>query len=226
MGMIGEAAKGLDDRTAWLGHFLWLCDGDAGPDVPTDERVKPQSTETTTERFRIALSSVIARRLNMPEKEPIILAHGTREAAVRWTTFLREMEPRLPGISGAARNLIESLVFGLGQMTLAGGKKDHLPITVAGIEAFARFLVRRMANARAAILFSAEEAWKLRYKRKILNKLAEANLEDRHLHIPADTCRELLAEMERGRLVRVTGGKWERLEGASLSPAPTPIGLS
>jgi hypothetical protein len=173
---------------------------------------------------------VIARRLNMPEKEPIILPLDTRDATFRWTAFLREMEPRLPGISGAARNLLSSLVFGLGQMALVGDRKHHLPLSMPGIEAFARFLVRRMADARAAILFSAEEARKLRYKRKILTKLAEASLEDRnlyrYLHIPADDCRELLAEMERGSLVRVTDGKWERLEGASLSPAPTALGLS
>ena len=114
MAMIGEAAKAPDNRTAWLGHFLWLSDGDAGPDAPAGiEGRRPVAIETITERFHRALNSVITSRLNMPEKKPIVLVHDTREAAARWTAFLREMEPRLPGISGAARNLLNSLVWHL-----------------------------------------------------------------------------------------------------------------
>jgi hypothetical protein len=217
MGMIGEAAKAPDNRTAWLGHFLWLCDGDAGPDAPAAGG-SAQSTETTTERFRIVINQVITRRLNMPEKKPIVLAHDTREAAARWTAFLREMEPRLPGISGAARNLLNSLVFGLGQMA---NIEKRLTFSMAGVEAFGQFLVRRMASARAAVLHAGAIAQRRSQIERVVRKLSSGQVKARTIYrdlsIPADDCNECLLWLEEAAVVRRVDDRWDLVQGARLS---------
>ena len=215
--MLGEAAKTPDDRTAWLGHFLWLCDGDAGPDAPAAEG-SAQSTETTTERFRIVINQVITRRLNMPEKKPIVLTHDTRETAARWTAFLREMEPRLPGIPGAARNLLNSLVFGLGQMASI---EKRLTFSMAGVEAFGRFLVRRMANARAAVLHAGAIAQRRSQIERVVRKLSSGQVKTRTIYrdlsIPAADCNECLLWLEEAAVARRVDDRWDLVQGARLS---------
>ena len=198
-------------------HLMFLAK-QYGPDVPTDKGVTEQSMETTTERFRIVLSQVIARRLNIPKKDPMVLAHDTREAAARWTAFLREMEPRLPGISSAARNLLNSLVFGLGQMASI---EKRLKFSMAGVEAFGRFLVRRMANARAAVLHAGAIAQRRSQIERIVRKLssgqAKARTIYRDLSIPAADCNDGLLWLEEAAVVRRVDDRWDLVQGARLS---------
>lgn len=217
MKMLGEAAKVPDPRTAWLGHFLWLCDGEAGPEAPTGNA--SDVPEETTERFRRALDRVITLRLNVPEKTSIVLGKGTREATVRWMTFLHDMEPRLPGISGAARNLIASLIFGLSEMAVID-KRFSFPL--AGVEAFARFLVRRMANSRAMILQAGAVAQRRAQIERVFWKLQQGPTEPRGIYknlnrLPANDCKECLRWMEQAGISRRVGGQWELVEGARLS---------
>ena len=215
--MLAEAAKVPDVRTAWLGHLLWLCDGEAGPEAPT--AIHAPDFETTTERFRRALDHVITRRLNLPEKKPSRLRLDTREATIRWTGFLREMEPRLPGISGAARNLIASLVFGLGEMA-----RIEKPITfsIAGVEAFARFLVRRMANARTLMMHAGEVARRRSQIERVFRKLEKGPIDARKIyrdlsHLPPGDCHACLRWMEQTGIARRSGEQWELVEEARLS---------
>jgi hypothetical protein len=218
MQMLGEAAKAPDDRTAWLRHFLWLCDGEAGPQAPTSAQA-PDVPETTTERFRRALDNVIIQRLNLPEKNPTILDPDTRRATVRWTAFLREMEPRLPGISGAARNLIASLVFGLGEMARI---EKRLSFSTAGVEAFARFLVRRMANARTMVLHAGEVAQRRSQIERVYRKLEQGPAEPRKIYrnlnrLSARDCDECLRWMEQAGISRRIGNQRELVVGARLN---------
>lgn len=218
MQMLGEAAKSPDDRTAWLGHFLWLCDGEAGPEAPIAAQASAVP-ETTTERFRRALDHVITQRLNLPEKNPTILCKDTREATLRWTAFLREMEPRLPGISGALRNLITSLVFGLGEMARI---EKGLSFSTAGVEAFARFLVRRMANARTMVLRAGEVAQRRSQIERVFRKLEQGPVVARNIYrnlsrLPAGDCDECLRWMEQAGFSQRVGDQWELVEGARLS---------
>lgn len=216
--MLAEAAKTHDDRKAWLAHLLWLCDGEAGP-VASTATPASDLPETTTERFRRALDYVFARRLNLPDKTPTVLALDTREATLRWTRFLREMEPRLPGISGTARNLIATLVFGLGEMARI---KKPLPITIAGVEAFARFLVCRMANARTLMMDAGEVAQRRSQIERVFWKLEQGPTEARKIYrnlnrITAGECHECLQWMEQSGISRRIGDQWALVEGARLN---------
>lgn len=217
MQVLMAAARDPDERTAWLGQLLWLSDGDAGPDVPLVEHGFPQRAPVRMDqRFRDALGRVLTYRLNRPGLQPLVLFTDTREAMVRWSGFLREMEPRLPGISSAARNLLNSLVLGMGLMaTRASG------ITLAGIESMARFLVRRMANLRTAIMHAGELARRREQITRIFHKLGNGPTQARKF------CRDLrltsaerdvaLRWMEAASLVTCGPNGWQLQEGARLN---------
>jgi hypothetical protein len=217
--MLGEAAKAPDDRTAWLGHFLWLCDGEAGPEAPTAAKAS-DVPETTTERFRRALDYVMTRRLNLPEKEPIVLWLDTREAKVRWRSFLKEMEPHLPGISGAAGNLIDSLVFGLSMMARI---EKRLSFSMEGVEAFARFLVRRMANTRTMVLQAGAVARRQSQIERVFRKLSRGPTDFRTIHrnlsLAVRDCTECLRWMKEEGITRCIEEEemWVLVKDARLS---------
>lgn len=211
------AAQNPDERTrCWLGQLLWLTDGDAGPDAPHSEPGGVQTSSARIEhRFRLALGKVMTYRFNLPDLVPMVLFADTREASVRWAGFLRDMEPRLPGISGAARNLLTTLVFGLGLLT-----PKFRRITVEGVEAMARFLVRRMANARIAIMHSGEVARRRIQITRVFHKLGNgpmsARMFCRHLKITAADRDEVLRWLEVSELVIRDRDEWQLREGARL----------
>ena len=219
---LSEAAKATDDKTAWLARLLWLVEGSAGPDLPRQQTGDGSIVRLPqlTARFEHAAGLILADRLDSHRPEPVIDKYDFAQIQTRWMTFLSGMEKSLPGISGTARHLLASLLFGLNRLVQAARTPKDFKYYIEGIEAFARFLIRRMANARAAILISDQQAWRLRYKRKILAKLPEGGLDDRSiyrlLHMAADNCRELLAELEADNFVKRRGNKWERIEGMTL----------
>jgi hypothetical protein len=226
--LLNEAAKAPDERTMWLGHFLWLTDSDAGPDVPEDvTQATAGSGGSIIECFQLALGNVMARRLSLHKGKPLPLCHDTRVAAHRWTEFLREMEQRLPGIYGAARNLLNTLVFGLGELAKVG---KGLRFPLKGVEAFARFLVRRAVNARTAICLAADVARRQSQIERIFRKLPEGWQNERkiygNLSIPAADCRWCLLWLQdagiaqRSERLRKSGSPesiWNLVEGAQLN---------
>jgi hypothetical protein len=215
--VLTAAARNPDDTTGWLGQLVWLTDAETGPNVPAPETGSPRPSAVRTEqRFREALGRIMVHRLHLPDLRPLVLFTDTREAMVRWTGFLREMETRLPGISGAARNLLTSLTFGIGMMaTKASG------VTLAGIEAAARFLVRRMANVRTSILHAGDIARKREQIARVFHKLstgpANARKLCRHLSISAGERDEVLRWLDAASLVVHGQDGWQLREGARLS---------
>lgn len=212
MHVLMAAARNPDERTSWLGQLLWLSDGDSGPDAPPVALNTHPSAVRLEQRFRNALGRVMIHRLNLPNLHPLVLFTDTREAMVRWSGFLREMEPRLPGISGAARNLLNSLVLGLGMMTR---------VTLAGIESMARFLVRRMANLRTTILHAGDLSRRREQITRIFHKLGNGPMNARKfcrdLKITASDRDEALRWLEAANLVTQGRDGWQLHEGARLS---------
>lgn len=219
MRLLNQAAKAPDERTAWLGHFLWLTDGDAGPDAHEDAADSQHgSAAEIIERYRRALSGVMTRRLDSEKKKPLMIYLDTRVASHSWTKFLAEMEPRFPGISGAARNLPNSLVFGLGEMArIAKG----LNFTMEGVEAFARFLVRRAVNARTAICHASDLARRRSQIERVFRKLENGRQLERKIYadlcIPAADCRECLTWLQEAGIALRKDRQWILMEGAQLN---------
>lgn len=146
------------------------------------------------------------------------------ESQARWMSFLSNMERSLPGIKGTARPLLASLTFGLQRLVKAAKLPEGFIHYQASIEALTKYLIQRMANARASILFSAEEARRLSDKRRILERLTDGSLDTRStyrlLHLSADYAKDLLVELVDDRCLRRRDEKWERIEGATLPKNP------
>lgn len=216
---LAASADTLDGDTAWLSRILWLSDSDAGP-VATAGGATPAeaaSGDLLTERFRKALEEEIGLRQGViGQGVPRAINMDLREVQRRWTKFLRGMEGRLPGISGAARNLPATLAYGL---VLMGGV--GLGLTLAHVEAFARYLVERMANARASILQAGEITLRRTQIQRVFNKLSSIPMYERKIYqnlgLPADDCRGCLRWLEAANLARPTDDGWIRVDGACLS---------
>lgn len=219
--MIVAAASDPDVRTAWLGQLLWLSDGQGGPEPPSvDTDGSPEADPMVAERFQMVLTNLMARRLSGGKVEPkdqLVLAARIKPAMVRWTEFLRKMESSLPGISGACRNLLPSLLFGLGEMAKIS---TALTLKLAGVEALARFLVRRMANTRTSILRSGEITRRQNQIQRILGKISKGATSEQKIAkdlkiaaVERDQCLSWLSAA--GLAFRGREG-WEPREGARL----------
>jgi hypothetical protein len=218
--ILPQIVKPAPDGTTCLGRMLWLVDGDAGPEspLPSDGKVAI-GADNMAGRFGDALSRAFGARLNNHDAGTTVHQIDLDAAQIRWVAFLKDTEPRLPGISGAARRLLATLAFGLVELG-RGGDVRRLTVSLPQIEAFARFLVLRMASARAIMVESAEEERRNQFTRRIFLRLSEGPLNKRDLYrrlsIDAPFCENLLLEMEADGLVRLVDRGWERIDGATL----------
>ena len=193
-------------KAAWLGRMPWLVDGDAGPDavekVPDEGRLREGNMGG---RFGEALTNVLVKRLNNHNPGTEVREFDLTDAQIRWVTFLKKMQGRLPGITGTARGLLATLAFGLIELANAP-KCKRLPVTPEGVEALGRWVIERMANARAAMVATAEREWRLHLAQRILFMLSEGSRQKRDIYrslgIRAGICDELLFELESAGLVR------------------------
>ena len=219
---LSNSATAGGDETAWLARLLWLVDGSHGPELMPQQGGdgKIVRLANLTARFEYAVRRIFAKRLNSQKPEPMIDESDFAPHQARWMKFLADMEKNVPDISGMARSLFASLLFGLSRLVHAAETPEGFKYYMAGIEGLARHLIHRMANARSAILFSSENATKLRYKHKIYSKLAAGPQDTRAIYrrarLPASDCEDLLAELEADKCVKRCGRQWERVEDATL----------
>ena len=220
--MLSKAATAGGDETAWLARILWLVDGSHGPELmpKQDGDGNIVRLPNLTASFECAVQRSFAKRFDSREPEPMVDESDFAPQQARWMKFLSNMERNVPGISGTARPLLASLAFGMARLDQAAETPKGFKHYVDGIEGLARHLIRRMANARSAILSSSEEEWKLRCKQRILAKLADGPQDNRFLyrilHLPASVCENLLAEIESDNRVKRSGRQWELVGDATL----------
>jgi hypothetical protein len=209
-GVLGDIVRNDAPGAGWLARTLWLVDGDAGPepDGPGESKdlIPLGSIE---ERYGRAMDSIWGHRLNAQTTEPVTSKFEFAGMQARWVTFLKKLEPDFPGITGTARKVLGTLVFGLLGMVEADRVPKGFKWNIAQIEALAQFLVHRMVNARAAVLHSAENARLLHTQALILDKLADGPLDVRGLcrkthRLRNEPCIEALYQLkDSGEVVRV-----------------------
>ena len=219
---LSNAATAGGDETAWLGRLLWLVDGSHGPELMPQQSGDGNIVRlpNLTARFEYAVQWSFAKRLGSQNPEPVKCGFDFAPLQVRWMSFLADMERNVPDISGTARPLLASLAFGMARLAQAAKTPKDFKYYLDGVEGLARHLIHRMANARSAILCSSEKEWKLRYKQRILAKLADGPQDNRFLyrilHLPANVCENLLAEIESDNRVKRRGRQWELVGDATL----------
>ena len=208
------APKG-EDKAGWLGRMVWLVDSTLGPNA-AENAPEPGKfyVSDTGGRFGEALNSVLAKRLNNRDAGTVAHPFDLTQAQIDWVAYLKGMEGRLPGITGTARGLLATLAFGLIELAKAP-HCTRLPVTPEGVEALGRWVIERMANARVAMLGTAEIEKKRHLAQRVLGKLADGNFSKRDIcrafTIPATRCEEVLTVLEPAGLVRQVDGNWERL---------------
>jgi hypothetical protein len=227
--VLRDVAAAPNDRNGWLARLIWLVEGRAGPDAPSppengDDLIK---LPNLTGRFVEAVRAMIANRLNSHEPRPLIDTIDISQQQTRWMQFLRSMEETLPGISGTARSLFPSLTFGLLRLANTPGAPQDFRFHIEGVVAFARFLIHRMAAARDEMLWSPEQARRLRLKESLVQKLADGPQQVRRLtrrfhRLQMALCNELLIELEQDGEAVPVGDQWKLAPwraSANLSPA-------
>jgi hypothetical protein len=230
-GVLPGAAATTDCKTAWLGRLLPLVDGDAGPDFPSPRAGGENIVRLPdlSGRFERAVQRLFANRLNSGEPQPVIYECDLSETQARWMRFLADMERGLPGLTGTARRLLASLLFGLCRLVGAARKPEGFRYYRDGVEAFARHLVRRAANARAEILHAAELAQRKSQIERVYYKLSRGRAVTRaiyrDLRIPAAVCHAILSWLEEAAIALHDDGEWELAQGAQLDFREYPVPL-
>lgn len=231
--VLAKIAPNAGDKTTWLGRMPWLVDGNTGPDaVEAGEGVGKIRVDDMTGYFSAALKGVLARRMNNHDASPTVHEFDLGAAQLSWVRFLQKMESRLPGITGTARSLLASLAFGLIELAGAMHKSiarnpfldppaaKDLPVKPAGVEALARWIIRRMANARAEMLGTAERERLQLLAKRIVERLCDSNQSTREIYrglgISAAEAERLLFPMQKGGLLHRSEGKWGLSKDAAL----------
>jgi hypothetical protein len=210
------------EKVDWLGRMLWLVDGTQGPDAAEHGTARGTfRVSDTGVRFGEALTAVLAKRLNNHDADTVVHPFDLDPAQIEWIAYLKEMEGRLPGISGSARSLLATLAFGLIELAKATHCKPLLSkVTPEGVEALGRWVIQRMANARLAMLGTAEIERKRQLAQRVLYKLGDGKLSQRDFcrafTIHAPRIEEVLTVLEPAGLVRRVGSKWERTHQGPL----------
>lgn len=221
--MDGRLADGEGGKTV-RGNLI-ITDANAGPEVPGLGDMRSPLADIS-QKYSSAVARAFGKRLDHKTTYSTLHELDIRDAQLRWGVFLQSMEQSLPGISGAARTLLATLVFGaLELLTSPGQQAKDVTRSLKGIEAFARFLVRRMANYRNVITYSAKQERNDELKIGILRKLEDGphtvrELTRRFSRLTAEPCRKLLNELREAGKVRVSDGEWQLSE-----PVPSPLTL-
>ncbi|QTN34171.1 hypothetical protein HZ994_18210 [Akkermansiaceae bacterium] len=215
-----EIAQNSSGKATWHNRMVWLVDGNLGPDAVEDGAGEGMvRADNMTGRFGEALSSAFAKRLNNHDASPTIHAFDLTRSQLRWVKFLEGMESRLPGITGTARSLLATLSFGLIELANAS-PRQRLPLAPSEVEALARWVILRMANARAAMLGSAERESLQELARRVHIRLSEGRLPKRDIYrslrISASQCDELLLRLQSARWVQRIGNEWESTKAGML----------
>lgn len=219
--------------TRWLRRLVRLVD-DAPfelPDAPDDMPADMVVFNGIHKRFRKALEHAWGMRLSL-ETPGVRVTATLAPMQEAWIEFLREMESQCPGVTGAARALPVTILFGLCQMHVADRATAGFNLTVDDSYALARLLVVRMCNHHAALTYSAADTRRLRQLDRIANILScERPLMVRDIsrkfhNMAAENCRSLLQELQAcGRVIALDNGKWTLAGGpvAALCKQPQPL---
>jgi hypothetical protein len=218
--MLAQLAQRGDDHSAWLGRLLWLVDSNAGPELPEYEPTA-SPLGSISSKFEAALSQAFGKRVNHENQNPTIHELDITQSQIHWIKFLNTQEDRLPGITGKARNLLATLVFGVLELTSKGRLTDNPKKNLVGIEVFAQLLIKRMANARSAILYSAKAARNDQLKGDIIRKLTDGphtirKLTRRFSSLKTEPCHEMLLDLEEEGMVFNSEGMWHLRDTETL----------
>lgn len=189
------------EETEWINQTLWLADIPCAPAV--EVHTKPAvMLDRIESRYREAVTQAAAARLEFQQHVETNIKFDWHQAQEAFVRFLATLEPRCPGITGTARTLYVTLLFGLYKMLTAPGFNIRGQLLAGDVAAFARYLVSRMAHARQYLLESDKRerlmamASRLAFKLEGTSGADVRTLTRKTSKLSMDTCRESLALLE------------------------------
>ena len=219
-GVLGEVVRSDAPATRWLSRTFWLVDGPLGPEPDGPGKTKPPVALGSLElRYGLAMDKAWGRRLNSRSAGPKIREWKFPRMQPLWIAFLKKLEPDFPGITGTARKILATLVFGLRELVGAAQKPEGFKWYTDHVESLAQFLVHRMVNARAAVLHSAANARMLHTQAQILDKLADGPHNVRRLcrrahRLRSEPCLEALYQLKDSGEVVSIDNEWRLTKSA------------
>ena len=224
--------------STWLACTVWLTDSKAGPEPDTAAALpagkRPVKLNAIQARYDAAMDLAWARRLDYNMTDAVNRITGKHPIWVKpyefawfqfeWMAFLKDKESEFPGITGAARSLLATLIFGLEELMGALPLANGFTPDVTDVAAFARYLVLRMINTRAAIIQTAREARLHALATNLTRMLADRphrvrDLTRRAHRLPAADCLDALHLLKARGGASCDGDLW------SLTPAACTINL-
>jgi len=225
---LAEVVRANGASATWLASMLWLTDSAAGPepgDIPADKAtVRLNSVQA---RYRKAMVEAWGERFNYVNTAHSDEAADWQRPQTEWISFLKGQEPELPGITGTARSLLASLTFGLTKIVRVANFDAGFKWRPDDIAAFARWLVQRMANARAAILHTERNARIRNVARALALKLTDGpqtplKLVHRSHRLPIGDCRLALCLLQSLGVAERSGEHlWQLSPSAALDKFQT-----
>lgn len=210
---------------SWPTRTLWLTDSAAGPEPGEFTAAKTTvKLDRIQARYNAAMDTAWVGRLDYQDTASKDEQCDWQLMQAKWITFLKSMEAELPGITGTARPLLATLVFGFRKLMRIAKPAAGFEWFQADIAAFARWLVRRMANARAAMLHTEHLARLQRLGASMIHKLVgRAPMTVRELtrvfsRLSAGECHDVLFHLQAQGAVTCFNQKW-----CLASPASNPL---
>lgn len=209
---LSDMIRGDNPSSRLCSRMLWLTDSPAGPicEASNGPVVKLGRTRAS---FEEAMDQAWCRRLNIMSVQRNLLKTMNFDFQNEWILFLKSRETECPGITGAARSFLGTLIFGLWQIK-ERDKNKEFRLDVPEVAAFARFLVLRMINARNSMLHAGDQARLSKIGFKITSKLdGQPPMSIREItrkfnSLSSDECLEALLMLNQGGCVVPVGDKW------------------
>lgn len=207
----------------WLNRMLWLTDMPAGK-LRAEDGIA--AIGDPAKRYKLALEKVLSQRLG---EQRISLNQGNllkhQQAFVR---HLGTLEAAVPGITGALKNLLPMLCFGLRQMALAAPEPAGFKLDLTGVMPLARHLAERMARVAILARYADQLERREHLAASFYSKLAERphtarELVRRHDRLPIALCRDILAELQAGDRVASRDGVWHLVRPAIPAGSKHPV---
>lgn len=159
---------------SWLTRMPWLTDSTAGPEPGNITVFKPVvMLDAIQARFDAAMDAAWAARLDYTKPATRMGVNDWPRLQSEWISFLKRREAELPGITGTARSLLATLIFGLRRLIRISAPAEGFNWYTADVAALARWLIHRMANAKAAMLHTERRARMQRLCTNMIHKLAD-----------------------------------------------------
>lgn len=194
-------------------RLVWLLDGGPGMDLPEPKESTMRVTQPVEFRhLRQSLLTAFARRVDHHQIGPQTISHDLSQLHAKWVRFLGTQEGDYPGITGFAKNLLATLLFGLQGISHAYRAEYGKPLHASGLYEFAQYLILRSGAARKSTLHAEEIERDSQLKIRIVARLQSKSLDNRDLYrslsIPAAKCEQLLGELEQDGAVRRKRNQW------------------